>query len=421
MPRADSTIAYPSLTAALPWVPAWDPPALARAIDGGRAGDVQKVTIGWRDVATTGLLADVVDPPPPGASVRAPWTLARIVAAARTNAARRCALPAPAASAIDDTPIEAPLVYPGAPPYTVIADSLTHSAGTSLEPILARIAIAWSLQNFRILSTDSAQPHPTIIAHRDVRDRIALLAPFFAQGRQVEPLLAGDSLYWAVDLYSTSSTYPLSRHIHFAGDDRTYLRHAAVAIVQASTGDISIVPDSTLDPIAVDVGAAASVDLRDVERAAAATERAARAADRRHRRAGDRVRPLWQPRRQRSAAPGADARRRGHEPRDRSAPDRAARGQNDRRRAAAGRRDGPAARTADRHRRIGAPIDVVSAARAGPAMERRCSIACVRSTARAPPRARGRSHPAAFVRSRFEAASGSCSRSIGGGRRPFRR
>ena len=127
---------------------------------------------------------------------------------------------------------------------------MNHSAGTSLEPVLARIAIAWSLQNFRILSTDSAQPHPTIIAHRDVRDRIALLAPFFAQGRQVEPLLAGDSLYWAVDLYSTSSTYPLSRHIHFADDDRTYLRHAAVAIVQAWTGDISIVPDSTLDPIA---------------------------------------------------------------------------------------------------------------------------------------------------------------------------
>ena len=42
VPRADSTIAYPSLTAALPWVPAWDPPALARAIDGGRAGDVQR-------------------------------------------------------------------------------------------------------------------------------------------------------------------------------------------------------------------------------------------------------------------------------------------------------------------------------------------------------------------------------------------
>jgi len=246
---ADSSVAYPSLTAALPWVPAWDPPALARAIDGGRTSDVQKIKIGWR-TSDVGLLADVVDPPPPGASVRAPWTLARIVAAAADDRGTPVRMAGAAASSMDDTPIEAPLIYPGASPYAVIADSIPRSAGVSLEPVLSRVAIAWSLQNFRILSTDSAQPHPTLIAHRDVRDRIELLAPFFAQGRQVEALLSGDSLYWAVDLYSTSSTYPLSRHINFAGEDRTYLRHAAVAIVEASTGDISIVPDSTLDPIA---------------------------------------------------------------------------------------------------------------------------------------------------------------------------
>ena len=68
--------------------------------------------------------------------------------------------------------------------------------------------------------------------------------PFFALGRQVEPLLIGDSLYWAIDLYAVSSTYPLSRRVRLLGDDRSYLRHAAVAIVQASTGEISVVPDS---------------------------------------------------------------------------------------------------------------------------------------------------------------------------------
>jgi Uncharacterized conserved protein len=247
--RADSTVAFPSLAAALPWVSVWDPPALARAIDGGRAGDVAKVKIGWR-TAPAGLLADVVDPPPPGASSRAPWTLARVLGAVADDRGTPLRMSGPSASAIDDTPLEAPLVYPGAPPYTVIADSLTRSTGTSLEPVLSRIANAWSLQNFRILSTDSAQPHPTIISHRSVRDRLTLLAPFFAQGRQIEPLLVGDSLYWAVDLYAVSSTYPLSRHISFAGDDCTYLRHAAVAVVQASTGETSIVPDSSLDPIA---------------------------------------------------------------------------------------------------------------------------------------------------------------------------
>ena len=60
--RADSSIAFPSLAAALPWVPVWDPPALARAIDGGRAADVAGVSVGWRVSESNGLLADVVDP-----------------------------------------------------------------------------------------------------------------------------------------------------------------------------------------------------------------------------------------------------------------------------------------------------------------------------------------------------------------------
>jgi uncharacterized membrane protein (UPF0182 family) len=249
MARADTSMLYPSLAAALPWVPVWDPPALARAIDAGRAGDDMSVRTGWR-TSPIGLMADVVDPPPPGASARAPWTVARILAAAADERGAPARLGGPGASATDDTPLDAPLVYPGASRFTIIPDSLTHSSGTPLESFIARLANAWSLQNFHMISNDLPQPHPTLIAHRDVRERIDRLTPFFVQGRRIEPLLVGDSLYWSVDLYSASSLYPLSRHLTLAGEDRSYVQHAAVAIVQASTGDVSIVPDSILDPIA---------------------------------------------------------------------------------------------------------------------------------------------------------------------------
>jgi hypothetical protein len=248
--RLDSSAAFPSLTAALPSIPAWDPPALARAIDGGRAADVASVRIGWRFSPAIGLLADVVDPAAPGAAARAPWTLARVIAAAADDRGAPLRVAGASASAIDDTPLEAPIVYPGAPPYTIIADSLSHATGTPLEPMVARIANAWALQNFSIAWGDLPQPRPTIVLHRDIRDRIALIAPFFVPGRQIEPLLVGDSLYWGVDLYSVSSTYPLSRRARLLGEDRSYMQHAAVAIVQSSTGEITVVPDSLLDPIA---------------------------------------------------------------------------------------------------------------------------------------------------------------------------
>jgi hypothetical protein len=42
----------------------------------------------------------------------------------------------------------------------------------------------------------------------------------------------------------------MARHALIAREDRTYWHHAAVAVVQATTGDVVIVPDSALDPIA---------------------------------------------------------------------------------------------------------------------------------------------------------------------------
>jgi len=246
---ADSSVAYPSLAAAIPWLPFWDPPALTRTIDAGRAGDGQSDPIAWR-ASTAGLIADVVDPPPTGGSLRSPWTINRVLAASADDHGAPIHALSAGSPENDDMVLDAPLVYPGAPAVAVVADSLNHLAGTSLEPFLARVANAWALQNLRLLSADAQQPHPTIISHRDVRDRLNMLAPFFAQGRDVNPLLVGDSLYWSVDLYSASSMYPMARHALIAREDRTYWHHAAVAVVQAATGDVVMVPDSVLDPIA---------------------------------------------------------------------------------------------------------------------------------------------------------------------------
>jgi uncharacterized membrane protein (UPF0182 family) len=249
IPNADSTMAYPSLAAALPWVPVWDPAALARVVDAGRIGDDQTALTAWR-VEPGGIVADVVGAPPPGASARAPWTVARIRATEADERGAPVRLSDASGTATDDTPLEAPIVFPGARTPAVIADSLTRTTGTPLASFTTRLATAWSMQDFHLLSGDLAQPKPTLIAHRDVRERVARSAPFFTLGSRVQPLLHEDTLFWGVDLYSASQTYPLSWHLVAAGQERSYLRHAAVAVVQAVTGEVTIIPDSTLDPIA---------------------------------------------------------------------------------------------------------------------------------------------------------------------------
>jgi uncharacterized membrane protein (UPF0182 family) len=249
IPIADSSVAYSTLAAAMPYVSLWDPAALVRVTGSSRGGTDPSPLIGWRP-SPTALVADVVESAGQGTSARTPWTAVRVVAADADERGAAIRVDPAAASFGDDISVEPPLVYPGAPAITVIADSLTRVSGTSLESFAARLATAWSLQNVRLLSGDQQEPHPTLISHRDVRDRLDMFAPFFAQGRSVEPILVGDTLFWAVDLYSASDSYPLSRHFLIVGDERSYLRHSAVGIVQASTGEVMIVPDSILDPIA---------------------------------------------------------------------------------------------------------------------------------------------------------------------------
>ncbi|HVX38928.1 MAG TPA: UPF0182 family protein [Gemmatimonadaceae bacterium] len=246
---ADSTMAYPSVNAALPYVSIWDPPALAAAIDPDRAPEDRVSRIAWRALPSA-LAAEVVDPPPAGAPERAPWTMSGVLAAGADDRGAPLRLADAITGTNDEEALEAPLVYPGATTVAVIADSLRRVVGVPLESFASRFTNAWTWQNFSILSSELPQPHPTILTHRDVRDRVDKFVPFFTQGRRVQPLLLGDSLYWAVDLYATSGDYPLSRHVEMMGETRSYVHHAGVAIVQGSTGDVSVVPDSVLDPIA---------------------------------------------------------------------------------------------------------------------------------------------------------------------------
>ena len=149
----------------------------------------------------------------------------------------------------DETLFDEPAVFDSAPPYSVISDSLGRIAGVEMVSTRSRIAHAWALQNYRLLFGELPLDRPMIVRRRDVRDRLQALVPFFVQGTTVLPLVADDSLYWAVELYSASSSYPLSERFVLLGQERGYLQHAATAIIDAVSGRVRLVPDANPDPV----------------------------------------------------------------------------------------------------------------------------------------------------------------------------
>lgn len=231
---ADSTVAFRSIREAAAGTPIWDAAALAQQIRSGTTA-----AIGWerRGDVPAALVVRTGDE----------WSVMSV----DTRRTDPRGTPVRVDEATDAMLVgRPPLIHPGASGFRVVGDSTGRVVAARLDRGLARLAHAWSLQEFGLLSGDLPHPVPRIAIRRDVRERIAALAPFFVVGSDIAPTVDGDSLLWVAHLYSASSSYPLSRRFTLAGAERAYLQHAAVALVDASSGRVTFVADSILDPIA---------------------------------------------------------------------------------------------------------------------------------------------------------------------------
>ena len=233
-------------------VPLWDPIVLTRALGWAHGRGVGDATVGLR-MTDAGLVATVAVPPADSSGVAIaddPWIIARARATRTDGRGGAVRVDPRGVPTADDDALPGVLIHPGAGAYRVVLDSAGLVPAPRLGTFAARLAYAWSLQNFRLLSGPHATAAGAIITHRDLRDRVRALAPFFAQGSSITPAVVGDSLYWMLDLYTTSATYPLSAPLVVAGEARKYFQHAATAIVTAATGRVRLVRATEVDPIA---------------------------------------------------------------------------------------------------------------------------------------------------------------------------
>lgn len=249
--RLGASEQFTSLTEAARGTSVWDAAALVRAVERSRRTDVIGDDPGWGG-SPAGLAAVLVEQPGPelGGRTEAPWSLTRALAIEVDSRGGVVRVESSGAPADDDTPVAPPLVYDDAAGYRVISDSLEAIPAVDIQSGRSILAHAWSLQNLRILFADVPQPRPAIVRRRDLRERLGALVPFFVQGETISPAIHGDSIYWIVNLYSASPDYPLSLRQRMGEAEYSYVHPAGAAFVEASTGRVIIVADSTADPIA---------------------------------------------------------------------------------------------------------------------------------------------------------------------------
>ncbi len=169
------------------------------------------------------------------------WTFARIRATPPPDEV----VPVPRAVAVRTA-----LVYPGARGNLLVSDSGSSVRAPLLGRGVRRFAYALAEQDLRLFFEPANDSRLRLLTRRDVRERVLALAPVFDAAANVVPIHANDSLYWALPLFVSVRSFPLSHAWSNDGRTTKYLQHAATAIVNAHTGQVRLVRAARMEPVA---------------------------------------------------------------------------------------------------------------------------------------------------------------------------
>ncbi len=133
-------------------------------------------------------------------------------------------------------------------------NNLTSYEGTGGIPIggfLRRLLIAFDQDDLTKLPfSDDINSQSRLLMRRNVRDRVAALAPLLTFDNDPYMVVADDGrLFWMMDAFTTSDDYPYSSHYPLNGNSVNYMRNSVKAVIDAYDGTTTFYVFDSEDPI----------------------------------------------------------------------------------------------------------------------------------------------------------------------------
>ncbi len=164
------------------------------------------------------------------------------------------------------------LFSPAAEDFVVVTPGTTEVAGIRPGPWPRRLALAWTLQSLRLLSTTAVPPRDVIVWRRAVARRLDRYAPFARFGTPF-PVLNGGHLRWVAWGYVAAEAFPLAPPSSWHGRVVRYLRASLIGVVDAATGATAVYLAAQPDPVSAAWAELAPDIVQPMERLPAAVAR----------------------------------------------------------------------------------------------------------------------------------------------------
>src|ERR1700675_675577 len=129
--------------------------------------------------------------------------------------------------------------------------SYEGNGGILLGGFLRRILIASDRGDLTKLPfSDDINGQSRLLMRRNVRDRVALLAPFLTYDSDPYIVVGDDGrLSWIMDAFTTSDSYPYSRHYALGNTLVNYMRNSVKVVIDAYDGTTTFYVVDPQDPI----------------------------------------------------------------------------------------------------------------------------------------------------------------------------
>ncbi len=102
----------------------------------------------------------------------------------------------------------------------------------------ATLLLSWSLGDLsKIPFSNDITPESRVLLHRNIRERVEILAPFLTYDHDPYIVIGDDGrLYWMIDAYTSSLYYPYSRHFRVGNGWANYMRNSVKIVIDAYNG-----------------------------------------------------------------------------------------------------------------------------------------------------------------------------------------
>jgi len=120
--------------------------------------------------------------------------------------------------------------------------------GVAIGGTASRSLFAWYFDDLNILLSGYVASESRILFHRNIQDRVRMIAPFLQLDRDPYLAISEGRLYWIQDAYTVSDWFPYANP-EPGGGDINYIRNSVKIVIDAYNGSVDFYVADAADPV----------------------------------------------------------------------------------------------------------------------------------------------------------------------------